>query len=107
MHRMGPIDEHAARLPDRGRARSGTAAIGRAHVKRHACDADRATPPMPLDSEKRWWNRESRRIDHRLNTSGLENLKTAAAIAQVQWPSGAPSMAEVIDRLSTIRLLIS
>src|SRR4029079_19143709 len=96
---MSAIDKHANGLPDGGRSEPCPAAVRRADIKWHACDADRRIPVTALDAEKAWRNSEGCGSAHGGDAAGLVNRNAAAATTQVQLPSGAPSAADVIERL--------
>ncbi len=105
--RMRPIGQHSARLPDRRRPEAGAAAIGGAEIERNAGDADRRVAVVARDPEEARRDRVGGRDHHVASAGGSVNRNTAEATAQVHTPAGAPSVAAVIERLSTMRSLIS
>ena len=107
MHRMIAIDQHAACLSDRRRTEARAGAIGGAEIEGNAGDADRRGRIVARDAEKARRNGEGGDAGHDWTESPALNKKTAAATTQVHSPRGAPTAAEAIDWVSTIRLLIS
>src|SRR3984893_2179382 len=104
---MRAIGQHPARLADRRWSEPGAAAVGGAEIERNAGDADRRAAIMARDAEECRRNRVGSRGRHEVPGRGSANRNTAAATAQVQSPPRAPSVAAVIERLSTMRSLIS
>ncbi len=115
MQGMRAVHQHPARVANGARPEAGAAAVGGAEVERNAGNADRRRAIAAPDAEKcrrdRIGGDAGRCLRHdppgAEAAAGLANRNTAAATAQVQSPLAAPSAAAVIERLSTIRSLIS
>ena len=105
--RMRAVGQHPACLPDRRGSKARAAAVGGAEVERYAGDADRRGAIGARDAEKGRRNRIGGGDRHDAPAPGSWNRNTAAATTQVQSPPRTPSVAAVIDRLSTMRSLIS
>ena len=109
MLRMCAVHQHPACGPDRRGTRAGAAAVGGADIERNAGDANRGAGIMAAGAEKRRRHRIGRRSPHGAppDSPGAAKRNTAAEMAQVQSPLGAPSANAVMERLSTMRSLIA
>ena len=107
MQRMLAVDQHPARLSNCRWSESRSRPVGRAKVIRNAGDTNRRIWIAAGGPEKRRRDREGCGLRH--DDAELEgaNRNTAAATAQVQSPRGAPSAAAAMERVSTMRSLIS
>ena len=79
-------------------------------VRRHISRIFLAFPAMFIAAVVLRPHEHQQRAERRERGPGspvYENKNTAAAMAQVQRPSGSPSVAAVIERLSMIRWLCS
>lgn len=107
MQRMVAVDQHPARLPNRGWSEPGSDPIGRAEVEGNASDANRRAGVIAINPKECRRNSESCDAGHRYAELEDVNRNTAAATTQVQSPWGAPWAAAAIECVSTMRLLIS